>query len=128
MSENYLSLDKLETYQLGCALGETAWDIFNNFTYEQKKLFGYQFVKATDSVAANTAEGYGRFHYLDKVKFYYNSRGSLLESRHWFNILAQRKILKNKNLINRYLICYKRVRLTLNGLIKSTMNQKSLIT
>lgn len=59
MSENYLSLEKLETYQLGCALGETAWDIFNTLTYEQKKLS---------------------------------------------------------------------VRLTLNGLIKSTMNQKSLVT
>ena len=128
VAEKYLTLEKLETYQLSRELGEISWSIFKVLVYEEKRLFGYQFVESTDSVGANIAEGYGRFHYLDKVKFYYNSRGSLLESRHWFDILVQRKILIDKNLINKYLICYKKVRLTLNGLIKSTMNQKSLIT
>lgn len=128
MVEKYLTLEKLETYQLSRELGETSWSIFKVLVYEEKRLFGYQFVESTDSVGANLAEGYGRFHYLDKVKFYYNSRGSLLESRHWFDILVQRKTLTDKNLINKYLICYKKVRLTLNGLIKSTMNQKFLIT
>ena len=28
---------------------------------------------------ANIAEGFGRFHYLDKAKFYLNARGSLYE-------------------------------------------------
>ena len=128
VAEKYLTLEKLETYQLSRELGEISWSIFKVLVYEEKRLFGYQFVESTDSVGANIAEGYGRFHYLDKVKFYYNSRGSLLESRHWFDILVQRKILIDKNLINKYLICYKKVRLTLNGLIKSTMNQKFLIT
>src|SRR3989338_11104571 len=128
VAEKYLTLEKLETYQLSRELGEISWIIFKVLVYEEKRLFGYQFVESTDSVGANIAEGYGRFHYLDKVKFYYNSRGSLLESRHWFDILVQRKILIDKNLINKYLICYKKVRLTLNGLIKSTMNQKFLIT
>ncbi|GIV44793.1 MAG: hypothetical protein KatS3mg035_1916 [Bacteroidia bacterium] len=30
---------------------------------------GDQFVRATDSIGANIAEGYGRFHYLEKLKF-----------------------------------------------------------
>ncbi len=52
---------------------------------------GDQFISATDSVGANIAEGYGRFHYLDKIKFYYNSRGSLSEcSDHWLELLNER--------------------------------------
>jgi len=31
------------------------------------------------SVPANIAEGFGRYHYMDKAKFYLNSRGSLYE-------------------------------------------------
>ncbi|NVK53930.1 MAG: four helix bundle protein [Flavobacteriaceae bacterium] len=38
-----------------------------------------QILRATRSSTANIAEGWGRFHYLDSNKFYYNSRGSLAE-------------------------------------------------
>jgi len=53
---------------------------------------GFQFVESADSIGANIAEGYGRFHYLDKIKFYYNARGSYKECRfHWLNLLQERK-------------------------------------
>lgn len=38
-----------------------------------------QIQRASRSATANIAEGWGRFHYLDSRKFYYNSRGSLAE-------------------------------------------------
>ena len=34
------------------------------------------------SIGSNLAEGYGRFHYLDRNKFNYNARGSLIEALH----------------------------------------------
>ncbi|HRZ29314.1 MAG TPA: four helix bundle protein [Candidatus Paceibacterota bacterium] len=43
-------------------------------------IIGTQFITAIDSIGANIAEGCGRFHYLDKNKFMYNARGSLMES------------------------------------------------
>lgn len=52
---------------------------------------GDHWITSTDSVGANIAEGYGRFHYLDRIKFYYNSRGSLLESKHWTILMYNRK-------------------------------------
>ena len=33
------------------------------------------------------------YHYLDRIKFYYNSRGSLLEVKHWLHLLDQRVII-----------------------------------
>ncbi len=38
-----------------------------------------QIRRAARSPTANIAEGWGRFHYLDSNKFYYNSIGSLAE-------------------------------------------------
>lgn len=88
----YLELENLDTYKLAKRLGEISWEIFKLFNYDEKRIFGFQFVEATDSIAANIAEGYGRYHYLDKVKFYYNTRGSLLESKHWFDVIVKRKL------------------------------------
>jgi four helix bundle protein len=49
-----------------------------------QKHIGDQFLRAVDYIGANIAEGYGRYHYLDKVKFYYNSRAFHFEAfTHW---------------------------------------------
>ena len=60
-------------------------------------------LRSVDSIGANIAEGYGRYHYKDSVKFYYNARGSLWESKHWFYLLHKRELIdKNifENMIN----------------------------
>ena len=38
-----------------------------------------QIRSASKSITANIAEGYGRYHYLDSLKFYSNAHGSLNE-------------------------------------------------
>ena len=123
MKRAYLSLEKLEVYKLARQLSTFAWQVYESFDWRIKKIIGDQFVTSTDSVGANIAEGYGRFHYLDKVRFYYNARGSLLESRHWLDLLKERKIISAKD-INKYLITYKNLRIVLNGLISSAMKAK----
>lgn len=44
------------------------------------------------------AEGYGRYHYLDSVKFYYNARGSFWESKHWAELLIERELISKGTL------------------------------
>jgi len=39
-----------------------------------------QIRRSSKSVMANIAEGYGRYHYLDGLRFYYIARGSLDET------------------------------------------------
>ena len=38
-----------------------------------------QICDAAVSITSNLAEGFSRFHYKDKLNFYYNSRGSIAE-------------------------------------------------
>ncbi len=53
-------------------------------------------MKAIDSIGANIAEGFGRYHYLDSVKFYYNARGSLWESKYWVDLLHERNLISDE--------------------------------
>lgn len=122
--QSFITLGNLEVYKLSIQLSKSAWEIFQNLEWIYKKTIGIQFLEATDSIGGNIAEGYGRFHYLDKIKFFYNSRGSLLESRHWFNLLADRNLVKNAENRREYLEAYKIIRPLLNGLIHSTYKQK----
>lgn len=98
MKKNYISLKDLEVYQLARKLSQLGWEIYESLDWNTKKINGNQFIESTDSVGANIAEGYGRYHYLDKIKFYYNSRGSLMEcSEHWIDLLLERKKITKKS-------------------------------
>jgi len=122
--KEYISLEKLEVYKLARELSKIAWEMYEKLDWKIKKITGDQFVESTDSVGANIAEGYGRFHYLDKIKFYYNARGSLLESRHWFDLLEERRFLEEEEKL-KYLEYYRQLRPGLNALINSVLKVKN---
>lgn len=80
----------MEIYKLAGKINRESWEIYNKLNWQDKKIMGDQFISAVDSIGANIAEGFGRCHYLDKNKFNYNARGSLLESTYWLEILKER--------------------------------------
>ena len=88
--------EDLETYKLAREVSGDAWEIYKDFPWETRKVIGDQFIRAIDSIGANIAEGRGRFHYLDRNKFNYNARGSLIESIHWIELLAERGIVQKE--------------------------------
>jgi four helix bundle protein len=49
--------------------------------------------RAAVSLSNNIAEGHGRFHYLDQIKFMLNSRGSLEELLDDLNVCADESYL-----------------------------------
>ena len=91
-SKNFIELKNLEVYQISRKLSSVAWEIFCRMDFMDKKHMGDQFLRSVDSIGANIAEGYGRYHYLDKVRFYYNSRASHYEAfTHWLELLFERE-------------------------------------
>jgi four helix bundle protein len=96
---NYIQLKDLEVYRLARKLSEITWEIYEQLEWQDKKIMGDQFIQSVDSVGANIAEGYKRFHYLDKIKFYYTSRASLSEAcHHWAELLCERKKISRDTL------------------------------
>ena len=90
------NLQNLEVYNLARELSKVSWEVYNLLNWHTKKIIGDQFIRAVDSIGANIAEGYGRFHYLDKIKFYYNARGSFYEAvYHWTELLMERDLIES---------------------------------
>ena len=107
-----MNLGKLDIYKLSLELSSMVWKIYVKLPNDLKYNIGNQIIRSIDSIGANIAEGYGRFHYKDSIKFYYNARGSLWESKHWIYLLYQRdliikddykKLLENLNILGKKL-------------------------
>ena len=122
--DSYLNLNTLEVYILSRELSKIAWLVYQGFSWQLQKTIGDQFLRATDSVGANIAEGYGRFHYLDKIKFYYNARASLFESLHWFKLVMERKLFGDAVTAKKYQEIYEQLTRKLNAFIKSAYPKK----
>lgn len=127
MESKYIPIKDLEIYRLARELSKLAWEVYSKLDWQTKKVIGDQFIEATDSVGANIVEGYSRYHYLDKIKFYYNSRASLSESKdHWLELLKERdKII----LINyeKFKEIGERLAVKINNFISSTYKAKQEI-
>ena len=120
----YIPLKELHVYQLARKLSVIAWDIYSKMSFGDKKLMGDQFVSSTDSIGANIAEGYSRFHFLDKVRFYYNARASQSESTdHWLELLLERNRI-NQETFDQYKSISKELQIKLNNFIKTTKDEK----
>ena len=87
-------LEDLEVYQLAESFSDEIWNIVITWDYFTKDTVGKQMARSADSIGANIAEGYGRFHYKENKNFCYFSRGSIIETKGWL------KKSKNRNLIN----------------------------
>jgi len=97
--ETFIDLKDLEVYRLARELSGLAWKVYKPLDWNERKIIGNQFIESIDSVGANIAEGYRRYHRLDKIKFYYSSRGSLSEAiGHWLELLADREMIDGRDL------------------------------
>lgn len=66
---------------------------WNKFT---RDTVGKQIVRAADSIAANIAEGEGRYNYNDKKRLVKIARGSLYETINWLRRAYNRHLLTDE--------------------------------
>ncbi len=83
-----------------------------------------QLRRAAVSIANNIAEGWGRFHYKDKVRFYYQARGSSTEVQGLL-ILARDLGYLSEEEFNEVKTLVFRGFKVLNGLIRSTNDRSN---
>lgn len=86
-------LEDLRVLQGAEKVADELWGCILKWSPFARDVIGKQLAKAADSVGANIAESYGRFHYGEKLQFLYYARGSLFETKYWLNRCQARGLL-----------------------------------
>jgi four helix bundle protein len=117
--KNYLKISQIEAYNISKDLSNFTWDILIKWDYFTRDTVGKQFVRAIDSISANIAEGFGRFHKKDKIKFFQYSKGSVIESYDWTEKSKHRNLITEDE-YNELLQTLQKLPKSINSLIKYT--------
>jgi len=112
----------LDAWQKGHLLTLEVYKITRKFPKEE--LFGIvsQIRRAASSITANIAEGFARYHFKDKARFYYQSRGSVAEVQNFLLLARDLKFIDERTCKELGELAND-VRQILNGLIRSIEKQ-----
>jgi four helix bundle protein len=124
MVKKYITLGDVEAYKTSFNLSNKFWEISSKWDHFSKHTVGDQFIRALDSISANIAEGFGRYHKKDKEKFYYNARGSTYECLDWLE-KSHRRNLVDQNQYKEFFQILVKLPQDINSLIKYTESKLS---
>ena len=79
----FASFTEMPVWQKAHKLVLDVYELTASFPKEEVYGLTSQTRRASLSISGNIAEAFGRFHYLDKNKFYLNARGSLEEAKNY---------------------------------------------
>ena len=116
-------LEDLEVYKISTEIRRDLSEFSKRLPNDEKYMLKSQIVRASRSVSANIAEGYGRYHFQEQIQYCRQARGSLFELKDHLGVSIEEnyitteecklKIQKIENAIKK-----------LNGYIKYLQNQK----
>jgi len=99
-------------------------ELTKKFPSEEKYRLADQVIRSSRSIGNNIAEGHGRFHYQDNIRYCIMARGSLSETLDHLMIAFDEKIIREEILLSfqtEYDSCLR----LLNGYIQYLKNKKS---
>ncbi len=113
----------LDAWKVNHEVALAIYEVTKSFPREEKFGIIDQLRRAASSVTANIAEGFGRYHYLDKIRFYHQARGSNSEVLNFLILAKDLRLLEQKDFerINDLIIQGGRI---INGLIRSTESKR----
>ncbi len=85
-------------------LCDEIWEVVAKWDGFARDTIGKPLVRSTDSRGANLAEGDGRYHFKEKLNFYYIARCPLKETGYWLRRAQNRRLLtpgQTAHLLNR---------------------------
>lgn len=114
--------EDLECYQLAMKVFREGYRVASLLPVEEKYNLADQLRRTSASIILNIAEGYGRYHYLDSLRFYYIARGSIMEVLSGLIACDDRKYTRDEIDQQREL-CHSALR-SLNGYIRYVRSQQ----
>ena len=115
---------EMDVYQLAEEISDMIWDDFDTWPIKAQNTLGYQVIRSADSIAANLAEGYGRYTPADRAKFYRYARGSFEETKCWLRKAARRGVISEPSRRQEYKNIIDELGPKLNAFIRKTIEMK----
>ena len=89
----YQTFEDLEVYQVAREFRKAMYQVAKKLPEEEKFALANQIRRAAVSLTNNIAEGHGRYHFLDQIRFTLQSRGSLEELLDDLNVCIDEQYL-----------------------------------
>jgi four helix bundle protein len=118
------TFEDLEVYQVARNFRKTMYGVARRLPDIEKFVLASQIRLAALSLTNNIAEGHGRYHYLDQIKFTLQSRGSLEELIDDLNTCEDEQYLPEKEMASLKQEGW-RVRQLIDGYIRYLRQQKN---
>jgi four helix bundle protein len=120
----FRTFEDLEVYRVARDFRKAMYRVSRQLPDLEKFGLGSQIRRAAVSLTNNIAEGHGRYHYPDQIKFLIQARGSLEELVDDLNVCADESYLPPE-CIAELRQHASRVRLLVNGYIRHLRNMKT---
>ncbi len=123
-SETTSTFEDLEVWQAARALRREFAGLAKRLSSDERYRLVDQILRASRSVTANIAEGYGRFHYQENIQFCRQARGSLFELVDHLTVLLDEEVLGREEFEALRAEIFRVVRM-LNGYVKYLQRRKT---
>ena len=114
-----MALVELDVYRLSEKLSDLIWFAYDHWPEKAQRTIGLQIIRSSESIAANLAEGYGRYTPADRRRFYMFSRGSFEETKAWLQKASRRNLISQPEM-ELFTTLINELGPKLNGFINST--------
>jgi four helix bundle protein len=114
-----LGFNDLDAWKTSVLVAKEVYLLTKSFPKEEMFAITNQIKRASTSVSANIAEGFGRQTVKDKINFYHIAYGSLLETKNFIYLAIELEFTNQDEtvkLLETITVCQKLI----NGLIRSS--------
>jgi four helix bundle protein len=122
--ESFRTFEDLEVYKKARDFRKRMYAVARGLPDFEKYELGPQIRRASVSLTNNIAEGHGRYHYLDEIKFELQARGSLAELADDLNVCEDEHYLSPADVADLKKQA-REVQRLINGYIRFLRNRKS---
>jgi len=122
--ETFRTFEDLEVYKKARQFRKEMYGVARRLPNFEKYELGSQIRRAAVSLTNNIAEGHGRYHYLEQIKFQLHARGSLEELIDDLNICEDENYLPTGD-VAAFKEQAKEVQRLINGYIRYLRDRKS---
>ena len=120
------SFTDLETWKQARKIRVWVSELVKGFPTEEKYRLADQVIRSSRSIRNNLAEGLGRYHYQDNIRYCIMARGSLSETMDHIIIALDEKII-DQHTYNNFQTEYEQCLKLLNGYIQYLKSKKTEI-